>query len=339
MAWLTQPIARMPSRNSARILMYHRFSARQTPRRLSADMFERHVRFISRYFEPCHVSTIARAVASGKRLPANVVAITVDDGYTDFVETAYPILQRYGVPATLYVVTGCSAQPSWLWFDALRFCIGHAREQRVRLPLADRDLALDMRTAEGRERAWHQIGDLCLALPSTARRDVLTAVQGAFGVRLPLAPSEDDGRTVDWKQLRALDPDLIELGCHSATHPNLPLCTDVELQAEIVESRQEIERETGRCPATFSYPNGQRGDYDGRVMRMIREAGYDGAVVAHEGFAEGAANPFALPRFALPPHYWRFRLTVNGYAGRRQGLRSRRFWPRTEPMLSRSWTF
>jgi peptidoglycan/xylan/chitin deacetylase (PgdA/CDA1 family) len=38
--------------------------------------------------------------------PARAVVITIDDGYSDVFSVAYPILQRYGLPATIFPVTG-----------------------------------------------------------------------------------------------------------------------------------------------------------------------------------------------------------------------------------------
>ncbi len=35
-----------------------------------------------------------------------LIAITFDDGYIDFIEQAYPVLERHGFPTTLFVVTG-----------------------------------------------------------------------------------------------------------------------------------------------------------------------------------------------------------------------------------------
>jgi peptidoglycan/xylan/chitin deacetylase (PgdA/CDA1 family) len=40
------------------------------------------------------------------RLPDRTVVLTFDDGFADFLHTALPILQRAGLPATLYMTTG-----------------------------------------------------------------------------------------------------------------------------------------------------------------------------------------------------------------------------------------
>jgi peptidoglycan/xylan/chitin deacetylase (PgdA/CDA1 family) len=47
--------------------------------------------------------------------PERTVVITFDDGFADFTEHALPVLQRYELRSTMYVVTGCVGSTStWL---------------------------------------------------------------------------------------------------------------------------------------------------------------------------------------------------------------------------------
>jgi peptidoglycan/xylan/chitin deacetylase (PgdA/CDA1 family) len=48
------------------------------------------------------VSTLARPLSR----PAKAVVLSFDDGYADLVEHAFPLLERYGFGATVFVVTG-----------------------------------------------------------------------------------------------------------------------------------------------------------------------------------------------------------------------------------------
>jgi peptidoglycan/xylan/chitin deacetylase (PgdA/CDA1 family) len=57
-------------------------------------------------FSSITAGQVASALAQGERLPDRSVVLTFDDGFADFHDTALPILQRYGLTATLYVTTG-----------------------------------------------------------------------------------------------------------------------------------------------------------------------------------------------------------------------------------------
>lgn len=58
------------------------------------------------------------AWTTGKPVPRKTVAITFDDGFQDNHTVAWPILQRHGFPATIFVVTGAIAKSS-TWRDTV----------------------------------------------------------------------------------------------------------------------------------------------------------------------------------------------------------------------------
>jgi peptidoglycan/xylan/chitin deacetylase (PgdA/CDA1 family) len=60
------------------------------------------------------------AIAAGAPLPPRAVLITFDDAYDDFGKTAWPILQHFRLPATLFVPTAYPDQPQRaFWWDRL----------------------------------------------------------------------------------------------------------------------------------------------------------------------------------------------------------------------------
>ena len=54
-------------------------------------------------------------------MKANSVLLTVDDGYQDFYNLAFPILKKYEVPATVFFTTDFIDKRIWLWHDLLNF--------------------------------------------------------------------------------------------------------------------------------------------------------------------------------------------------------------------------
>ncbi len=60
-------------------------------------------------------------LAGTGKLPERPVLITFDDGYVDNYTTAYPILKKYNLKATIFVVTGfLSKRKGYLTWDQLR---------------------------------------------------------------------------------------------------------------------------------------------------------------------------------------------------------------------------
>src|SRR5262245_874836 len=110
-AWLADAsgafaVARRLTWRLPRILMYHQFSAAgaASPGCTPVDVFRSQLKHIVDFYHPISLPDLVRAHAAGQRLPPRAVAITVDDGHADFLHWAFPVLQEFGVPATLFVV-------------------------------------------------------------------------------------------------------------------------------------------------------------------------------------------------------------------------------------------
>ncbi|CCH86413.1 polysaccharide deacetylase [Modestobacter italicus] len=91
------------------VLMYHSISASTAPDphrlRVHPDRLDRHLRRLRRLgLRGVGLTELLRAQERGEA--GRLVALTFDDGYTDFLEHAAPLLQRHGMTATLYVVAG-----------------------------------------------------------------------------------------------------------------------------------------------------------------------------------------------------------------------------------------
>lgn len=92
------------------ILNYHRVAevggthSRADAWNVAPGTFERHARWLAREAECVPLATLLERVRAGGS-PRPLVALSFDDGYGNFRHNVLPILQRYGLPATVFVVT------------------------------------------------------------------------------------------------------------------------------------------------------------------------------------------------------------------------------------------
>jgi peptidoglycan/xylan/chitin deacetylase (PgdA/CDA1 family) len=92
------------------ILMYHRVApeGRESARRyrVTPDQFEEQLEFLQRCgYHGIDLDAWRTAVDTKRGLTGRAVLITFDDATEDFAESAWPLLQRYGFPTTLFVPT------------------------------------------------------------------------------------------------------------------------------------------------------------------------------------------------------------------------------------------
>ncbi len=90
----------------ASAFVYHRFGDDRYPStNIDLDKFEAHLKFLKD--NDYHVITISQVLNELKdqEVIAKVAVITIDDAYKSFYANGWPLLKKYGFPATLYVNT------------------------------------------------------------------------------------------------------------------------------------------------------------------------------------------------------------------------------------------
>ncbi len=83
---------------------------------------------------------------------------------------------------------------------------------------------------------------------------------------------------------------------HSRTHIDERKHSDDWLTDQIVTPANRIEAEVGVRPVFFTYPSG---DFDANVLRILRNAGFVGALTEIDGTFAYTDNMLRLPRVRI----------------------------------------
>ena len=244
------------------VLTYHRIGdpAAGPPGLMSATRrtFERQMAWLAASGRAVSLGDVLRARDGGAPLPRRAVLVTFDDAYTDFAADAWPVLERHGVPAVLFVPTAFPGEPGrTFWWDRLYAAVREARGE-----LATPVGTLAVRSDSERRRAYRLMREHIKRLP----HDEAMALVDAIAPRAPdLAP-----RVLSWPELRRLAGAGVVLGAHSRTHPLLSRISPQRVAEEIAGSVDDLRRETGRAPAAFAFPGG---DVPAGAADALRAAG------------------------------------------------------------------
>jgi peptidoglycan/xylan/chitin deacetylase (PgdA/CDA1 family) len=124
---VVKPPVEMEERFAVPVLMYHRIADLSEAEERSPVMrdltvspadFEAQVRYLAdNGFTFLLARDVERAVQQGLPLPRKSVAITMDDGYKDNFEQAFPILRKYGAVATIFLVSATVSTPGHVSWD------------------------------------------------------------------------------------------------------------------------------------------------------------------------------------------------------------------------------
>jgi peptidoglycan/xylan/chitin deacetylase (PgdA/CDA1 family) len=157
------------------------------------------------------------------KLKEKSIILTFDDAFKNFIEYALPVLEKFKLPAYVFVPAGLVGTYNKWDFEKIN-------------------------------------------------------------VKLPL---------MDWKDLELIQKKGIKIGSHALTHPFLTKINETEAKKEIEFSKKILEDKLGIEIDTFCYPYG---DYNEKIVQIVKESGYKYAFTTKEGKFNGLENPYEINR-------------------------------------------
>ena len=307
-----------------RVLTYHRVagptdSPHLNPRLISAipREFERQMDRLARSYSVVSMPQVLETLDRGSRLPRRAVMITFDDAYADFADHAWPILERAGLPATVFVPTGFPDRPERsFWSDRLYRAFTRTDLRRIDVPSLG---ALSLESEQHRRGSLKRLQDHLKSIRHADAARLVEQVMRAFG------PEPDPRPTVmSWDTLRRLSERGLCLAGHTQNHPILTRLTPDEVRREVSACQTDLTRELGSALPVFCYPNGS---HDDKIVGVLEELGFRLAFTTLDGHNDlGRTDPLRLRRTNITPRTRGpvFRLRLTRWGGRLDAWRHRR---------------
>ena len=101
------------------VLMYHYVidtdKAKKDKRILKPQSLEDQLRFLKvNDYNIISVEEYAKLLKANQPIPRNTAVLTFDDGHLDNYTNAYPLLKKYSIPATMYVIVEDISRPGFM---------------------------------------------------------------------------------------------------------------------------------------------------------------------------------------------------------------------------------
>lgn len=310
--------ARLPrsrSEGKALVLCYHRINELCSDPRLCVTprRFAEHLEVLREYARPIGLQQLSKALLDGN-LPERSVVVTFDDGYADNLYNAKPLLERYGIPATVFVITGYIGHKREFWWDELEGLFLRSGVLPEKLDLNVNGSTYHWRLGQAgnydeeafqRQRRWRpgeeartsyrtlyeSLWNLLRRTAEGERRRVLHELRGWAGAGEAVRPSH---RPLSLEEVVALGKGgLIEVGAHTVTHPALRRLSPDSQREEILGSKARLEEILNRSVTSFSYPYGILSE---QTVDIVREAGFSCACSTRADVVTLSTERFQLPR-------------------------------------------
>ncbi|MEZ6120100.1 MAG: polysaccharide deacetylase family protein [Pirellulaceae bacterium] len=232
---------------------------------ISLGQFERLVRYLRQHYHPLSLSVLLEHIQNNVVVPDNSVVLTFDDGFRDNYENAFPILQKYGMPATVFLVTGSINSGQLPWPQQVGYALQHTRKSSIAVRIDDTGKRrFHVHTRQQRRSVFREILALRRILSLDELEQLRNSIIRACDVDLPV------DRMLTWNQVRQMQQHHIEFGAHTVSHPLMAYVTMEEARRQMVESKRTIEEQLQVPVRSFCFPSGSCND---RLVALVVEVG------------------------------------------------------------------
>lgn len=228
-------------------------------------------------------------------LPANSVAITIDDGFYSVLDKAAPMLHQYRFPATLYVTSYYVTKGTPVFRLTIQYLFWKSRCSRfepLERPWSPAE-PVDLRDPDAATQTMWQIIDYGEANCNEDERQIMCQdVAGQLGV--------DFDSLREARVLSMLTPDElcelqdfgIDVQLHTHRHTFSPQNPE-QSRIELRDNREILEPIMGRRLRHFCYPSGA---WSRDILPTLSEEGIVSATTCQAGMNDRTTDPLALYR-------------------------------------------
>lgn len=290
------------SKQKSAILLFHRVTTIRDKMWDPMDpaLFERILQFVQKKFNTLSLDELLFNTPQYSSKP--FAAITFDDGYKDFIQYSIPLLNKYSLPASMFIVTDCidKGEPTWTYI--LDYVFENTKKLSINdfnFPSLNKDFTKTKWLNDADRISYgKKLKQYLKWIPSKVRNAVIEMILLNFNdVKLP------GEMMLTWDDIKQIKSAGFGIGSHSITHVTLATVeNDDELKYELTGSKKIIKERADIDAEIISYPCG---NYDERVKRFSKEAGYAvGLAVDRKLYDRQKNDLFEVPRIELYNENW-----------------------------------
>ena len=285
----------------ATIFMLHRVSPFETDKLLPNENMKISPEFLEKIiielrekkYEFISLDRLSQILGNKEKVEKKIV-FTLDDGYKDNYELAYPVFKKYNVPFTIYITTSFPEKSAVLWWYVLEDLI-----------IANNQLTLSngkkyiCGTTQEKINAFMEIREIII---SFAPNEFLKKLNELFANYSVNWYKYSNVLTMSWEDIQKLSQDeLVTIGGHTTNHFALNMLSKDEVVKEVLDANQLIELKTGKKVNHFSYPFGSRKEIGKREFDIIKSLNFKTSTTTRNGNIYYAHNGFmeCMPRVML----------------------------------------
>ena len=281
----------IPQKNIV-ILMYHRIIESNYnfwKLNVTPTTFEKHIKYICENYKVLRLEEDWENIVEADQ---KYVVITFDDGYVDNYQFALPILEKYHVPATIFVSTDLIDTDEMYWWDELENIF--IMNQYMGEFLFNGNL-YKVADYDSRKKVCIMIRNHIKDMNPIKQKESMNELRSALEVERPVISELRCINTTELTRIAASP--YVTIGGHTKSHLSMGWHHPEELlRSEIKESLRILEKIIRRTPRVFAYPFGGAGDRCNLADHILSEYGIRKSVLVQNGNVSISDGMYNMPR-------------------------------------------
>jgi peptidoglycan/xylan/chitin deacetylase (PgdA/CDA1 family) len=265
--------------------------------------FEEQLLQISSRFRVVSLEEMVQAIRNARNIP-RACAITFDDGYLGSYQYAVPVLERYGIPATFFLITQTiheAGKCEWEDFDRLEAILQRTKKKSLDLT----DFGYGVVSLEDDTQKINFIKSFKKQIKvtsATKRRRIDQSIYRQLEVpeeTIAEYLQDEAFQMMGWEQIEDLVRRGFTVGSHTRTHSSLSQIEDGQLESEIGGSYKDLRERLGLSEMPFAYPFGKPQHISEVAMTMVQRTGYTCGLTTIKGINTPMTDVFQLRRITF----------------------------------------
>ena len=304
---------RLLNRKKYIILWYHGVSHRFisfSTRHIAQSEFEKQIKYLKRKrYTFITLTKLIDIINTKKKIKSRIVIFSFDDGFKNIIKNAYPLMKKYDVKGCLYVISDLIDGDELIWTDYIDLLIRNYGGSILNFKFKNKNIEYPLFSKIMIKNCINDIKERLRTLNNNER------IHHLEQFRIPNKLSSfhnipEEYVLADGKEIASLNRNILEIGSHTKSHPNLPrLKTKEEFEKELNEARIEIENYVGYKVKHLCYPAGAFNDI---TIKFAKEYKYLTGVTTISGLNSGKTDLFKLKRLRVDNNFILFKAKISG---------------------------
>lgn len=265
------------SQTKVAILTYHRVSNKcddWSLNPLPVESFEEHLKFLTNSYNIISLEDLVDMMIKKEPVTEKTLVLTFDDGYKDNYTNAYPLLQKYEIPATIFLTSKLIGTGELIWYDELGYIIYNTSVNEIKTgKLGDYAIYSKFEKYQALSDIKRKLIKLS-ELEKTALIDKLADI-----CKVEISSHIGKELMLSWDEITEMDANNITFGAHTVNHPVLPNLNIQEAKLEILESKNVLEKNLNKPINCFSYPYGH---FSQKTIDIVEKLNFKCAVTLNQ---------------------------------------------------------